>query len=118
MAKNDNNRIFADVSRSRTMRVTWADGVQRVYTADVTFDACTLDDVLTLALRSIVIDEQRAMRANGVGAAPDDGEKLTLDASTYGRGARTRDPVARAAAALNKLTPDQIAAIIARHQTT
>ncbi len=106
---------IGDVARARTMRVTFADGTVRSYTLECNFGG-DVDDVLSLALRSIVIDEQRAIRAGGISNAPDDNAKLDRHVSAYGRGQRARDPMARADAALNKLTAEQIAQLIARRQ--
>jgi hypothetical protein len=109
---------FDGVSRTRPARVSWTDGASRSYTFDIVFDGCTLDDVLSLAMRSIVIDEQRAMRAANVADAPTDGAKITLHANTYGRGARVRDPMARAGVALVKLSDADRDTLMARHGYT
>ncbi len=109
---------FDGVSRTRPARVSWSDGASRSYTFDISFDGCTLDDVLALAMRSIVIDEQRGMRAANVADAPTDGAKITLTANTYGRGARTRDPMARANVSFVKLSDADRDTLMARHGYT
>ena len=117
MAKSENQPTpFDGVTRTRPARVTWANGDTRAYTVDVTFDGCALDTVLMLAMRSIIIDAQRSMRATP--PVHDDGAKITFHASDFAGGARGRDPIARGVSVLDKLSDTDRAAIMERYGYT
>lgn len=89
--------------------------MEQTWTLD--FSNCSDDDIINLAVRSVVIDIQRMIRATGSkeGMAAFDGK--TYDIKDLISNRRTgKTPTEKAELAMAKLTPEQVAEIVAKYQ--